>query len=184
MVGQSIARIGDRDGCTTTGAGLLYAEQGLGDALQCLRYVGLATVKGVSFQALQPCSRLEGVPLALSPLPVGDLLVTARIIAGLDVVVSVDTTIVHLAGLLGEPTLLLNRYAGDWRWAAASAFPAEAAASPGALERSVWYPSVRIVRQPAPEGDVPSWHHPLATAACWLEQAVLCKEQGGCSHEL
>nr|WP_276534912.1 tetratricopeptide repeat protein [Acetobacter lovaniensis] len=145
---------------------------------------GLAAVKGVSFQALQPCSRLEDVPLPLSPLPAGDLLATARIIAGLDVVVSVDTMVVHLAGLLGKPTLLLNRYAGDWRWAAASVFPAGAGASPCALERSVWYPSVRIVRQPAPEGDVPSWHHPLATAARWLEQAVLCKEQGGCSHEL
>jgi hypothetical protein len=145
---------------------------------------GLSAVKGVSFQALQPCSRLEDVPLPLSPLPAGDLLATARLITGLDVVVSVDTMIVHLAGLLGKPTLLLNRYAGDWRWAAASTLPAGGTASPGALERSVWYPSVWIVRQPAPEGDVPSWHHPLATAAHWLEQAVLCKEQGGCSHEL
>jgi Flp pilus assembly protein TadD len=145
---------------------------------------GLTAVKGVSFQALQPCSRLEDVPLPLSPLPAGDLLATARLIAGLDVVVSVDTMIVHLAGLLGKPTLLLNRYAGDWRWAAASTLPAGGMVFPGALERSVWYPSVRIVRQPAPEGDVPSWHHPLATAAHWLEQAVLCKEQGGCSHEL
>ena len=139
----------------------------------------LSKTEGVCFQALQPCTHIGEVPIPLGPLPAGDMLVTARLVAGLDVVLSVDTMVIHLAGLLGKPALLLDRYGGDWRWAAGSVvLSAAAGMPPGALERSLWYPSVQIVRQPAPEGDTPSWSHPLAMARRWLEQT----EQGSCSH--
>ncbi len=61
---------------------------------------------------------------------------TAALIAALDLVITVDTSIAHLAGALGRPVWLLNRFNTDWRW----------------LENrtdSPWYPTMRIFRQPA-----------------------------------
>jgi len=62
---------------------------------------------------------------------------TARVIAGLDLIVSVDTSVAHLAGALGKPAWLLLPFAPDWRWL---------------LQRndSPWYPTMRIYRQPKP----------------------------------
>jgi hypothetical protein len=67
---------------------------------------------------------------------------TAALLMQLDLVVTVDTSIAHLAGALGRPVWILLPYAADWRWL---------------VERSdsPWYPSARLYRQPAP-GDWPS----------------------------
>jgi ADP-heptose:LPS heptosyltransferase len=65
-----------------------------------------------------------------------DLLDTAALIAQLDLVISVDTVIVHMAGALGKPVWLLNRYESEWRWLTEG-------------ETSPWYPTVRVFRQPA-----------------------------------
>ena len=62
---------------------------------------------------------------------------TAALIAGLDLVITVDTMVAHLAGTLGRPTWLLLKHQADWRWMD------ERADSP-------WYPSMRLFRQPAP----------------------------------
>jgi hypothetical protein len=72
-----------------------------------------------------------------------DVYDTAQVIAGLDLVVSVDTLTAHLAGSLGVPTLLLQRYAREWRWS-------------GDGEETLWYPSVRQITQSQPKewGDV------------------------------
>jgi hypothetical protein len=61
---------------------------------------------------------------------------TAGLIMNLDVVISVDTSTAHLAGALGKPTWILNRYDTCWRWL---------------LERedSPWYGSVKLYRQAA-----------------------------------
>ncbi|HTV96606.1 MAG TPA: tetratricopeptide repeat-containing glycosyltransferase family protein [Steroidobacteraceae bacterium] len=66
-----------------------------------------------------------------------DLAETAALIEQLDLVISVDTSIAHLAGALGKPVWILNRYDTCWRWL---------------LERSdsPWYPAARIYRQPRP----------------------------------
>lgn len=63
-----------------------------------------------------------------------DLLDTAALVEQLDLVISVDTAVVHLAGALGRPVWLLNRFVSDWRWM---------------LDRedSPWYPTMRIFRQ-------------------------------------
>lgn len=61
---------------------------------------------------------------------------TARWIARMDAVISVDTAVAHLAGMLGVPTLLLLRFAGDRRW--------------GLEDTTPWYPSVRLIRQRVP----------------------------------
>ena len=66
-----------------------------------------------------------------------DILDTAALVEGLDLVITVDTAVAHLAGALGKPVWLLNRFASEWRWL---------------LERSdsPWYPSMKIFRQPRP----------------------------------
>ncbi|HEX3349877.1 MAG TPA: tetratricopeptide repeat protein, partial [Acetobacteraceae bacterium] len=101
----------------------------------------LAAVDGVSFVSLQkgtPAAQAAQPPPGLKlidPMPdVRDFADTAAIIAGLDAVVSVDTSVVHLAGALGKRVLMLDRYDGCWRWLA------------GRTD-SPWYPTMRIFRQ-------------------------------------
>jgi len=66
---------------------------------------------------------------------------TADEIEGLDLVISVDTAVAHLAGAMGRPVWLLNRKATDWRWHLD-------------LDTSPWYPSMRIFRQE----EFMAWH--------------------------
>ena len=63
-----------------------------------------------------------------------DFLDTAAVIEQLDLVISVDTAVAHLAGAMGKPVWMLNRFESEWRWM---------------LERedSPWYPTMRIFRQ-------------------------------------
>jgi tetratricopeptide (TPR) repeat protein len=70
------------------------------------------------------------------PLPSGTQLVdTAALIAELDLIVTVDTGIAHLAGALAKPTWMLIPFAPDWRWQLGR-------------QDSPWYPTLRIFRQP------------------------------------
>lgn len=68
---------------------------------------------------------------------VNNFLDTAKIVAQLDLVISVDTSVAHLAGALGKPVWVPLRYAGDWRY-------------PRGMETSPWYPSMRLFWQEAP----------------------------------
>ena len=63
-----------------------------------------------------------------------DFLDTARVVSSLDLVISVDTAIAHLAGAMGKPVWLLNRASSEWRWG---------------WKRTVspWYPTMRIFNQ-------------------------------------
>jgi len=62
---------------------------------------------------------------------------TAGLMAGLDVVISVDSAPAHLAGALGRPTWLLLFHAAEWRWLMGR-------------EDSPWYPTARLFRQAVP----------------------------------
>lgn len=62
---------------------------------------------------------------------------TAAIIAGLDLLVTVDTSVAHLAGALGKPLWILLSHNPDWRWLRGR-------------DDSPWYPSARLFRQSAP----------------------------------
>jgi hypothetical protein len=62
---------------------------------------------------------------------------TAAVISGLDLIITVDTAVAHLAGALGKPVWVLLSFAADWRWL---------------LDRddSPWYPTMRLFRQKTP----------------------------------
>ena len=79
----------------------------------------------------------------------------AALVELLDLVISVDTSVVHVAGALDSPTLLLLDAGHDWRWPTSGA-------------ESRWYPSVRIVRQPA-RGD---WAGAIELAESEIERLV------------
>jgi Flp pilus assembly protein TadD len=66
-----------------------------------------------------------------------DLAATAGLIAGLDLVISVDTAVAHLAGVMGKPVWLLVPFAPEWRWL-------------GGRDDSPWYPTARLFRQKQP----------------------------------
>jgi hypothetical protein len=112
----------------------------------------LAAVPGVSFVCLQK-GAIDAPPIAMpdwtGELP--DLAATASLIMALDLVISVDTAVAHLAGALGRPVWLLNRFDTCWRWGAEGA---------GCL----WYPTLRQFRQAVP-GD---WTGPVLQVAAAL----------------
>jgi Flp pilus assembly protein TadD len=99
----------------------------------------LAAVPGLWFVSLQkgPAAaqaREAGFDLIDVMDDVTDFADTAAIVANLDLVISVDTSIVHLAGALGKPVFLLDRYDNCRRWLSGR-------------EDSPWYPTLRIFRQ-------------------------------------
>jgi Tfp pilus assembly protein PilF len=85
---------------------------------------------------------------------IGDFADTAAAMAALDLVIAVDTAAAHLAGALGRPVWLLNRYDTCWRWLRDR-------------DDSPWYPTLRQFRQPAP-GD---WVSVIARVAAALRAA-------------
>jgi tetratricopeptide (TPR) repeat protein len=88
--------------------------------------------------AAAPLRALPGVrSLDRAATGAQDLEDTAEILRGLEKVITVDTSVGHLAGAMGKPCWLLLPYKGDWRWLT------------GRTD-SPWYPSIRIFRQPAP----------------------------------
>ncbi|MGI4744646.1 MAG: tetratricopeptide repeat protein [Janthinobacterium lividum] len=117
----------------------------------------LGGVPGVSFISLQQGEAArenppDGMVLARPPAPLADLGATAALIEQLDLVVSVDTAIVHLAGALGRPVWLLNRFGGDWRWQDGFTGPDGS---------SLWYPSLRQFRQQEPLAPSLAWQDPI-----------------------
>jgi len=104
-------------------------------------FAGLA---GVTFYSLQLDNEMSGggdvrrdFCLVDHTAEIREFSDTAALIANLDLVLSIDTGVAHLAGALGKETWVLLPYAADWRWM---------------LERddSPWYPNMRLFRQERP----------------------------------
>jgi Flp pilus assembly protein TadD len=117
-------------------AGKSYPDPGRSCPAELL--APLAEIDGVSLYSLQ-----VGWDGAL-PLPMSDLtgLIqnfgdTAALISLLDLVITVDTAVAHLAGALGTATWVMLPYAADWRWMT------------GRVD-SPWYPTMRLFRQALP----------------------------------
>ncbi|MGC8494102.1 MAG: tetratricopeptide repeat protein [Syntrophobacteraceae bacterium] len=101
---------------------------------------------------------LESMPrLARIGEELSDFADAAALIENLDMVLSVDSAIAHLAGALGKPTWIVLRHSGEWRWF---------------LERhdSPWYPTARLFRQKSP-GD---WAGVVADLVREVGSAAAC----------
>lgn len=104
----------------------------------------LNDVAGVEFFSLQiDTSNTSGLPSAFNDkltdltAEIDDFHDTAALVANLDLVITVDTALAHLAGAMGKPVWLMLPALSDWRW----------------LEKrddSPWYPTMRLFRQPEP----------------------------------
>lgn len=103
-------------------------------------------------------ARLHALPGAtsLSPEATGarDFQDTADLIARLDLVISVDTAVAHLAGAMGKPVWVLVPFVADWRWPDRSPNP--------------WYPSARIFRQ----GEDLDWAPVVAAVEAQVQAGV------------
>jgi len=108
------------------------------------RFLCLADIPGVALYSLQkglrtPDIETTGAEALVQDLgsQLNDFAETAALLPQLDLIVSVDTAIVHLAGAIGIPTFLLLPFTPDWRWL-------------NCREDTPWYPSLRLFRQPKP----------------------------------
>lgn len=125
----------------------------------------LADIKGVSFYCLQKGGTTQA-QLAKAPFKIvnlgesidtahGAFMDTAALMKQMDLVISVDTSIAHLAGALGVPSWILLPYIADVRWMAKT-------------NNSIWYPSLQLFRQPK-AGD---WQTPIAAIKQKLQAMV------------
>lgn len=126
----------------------------------------LAGIPGVTFISLQkrdgsstalPTAVVEGILMFDTTSMLNDFADTAALIQNLDLIVSADTAVAHLAGALGKPVWFLSRYEGEWRW-----LPPHT--------DSPWYPTMRIFWQQQP-GD---WSDPMARVASELWKMAHC----------
>jgi Flp pilus assembly protein TadD len=144
---------------------IFYA--GVAKSMTLAQLAPLARVRDVVFYSLQ-----KGEPgrEAARPPPgmrlvdlageLGDFADSAALIEALDLVISVDTAAVHVAGALGKPVWNLVKYHACWRWLRGRS-------------DSPWYPTMRLFRQPDP-GD---WSSVVEEAAEAL-QTLASKRQG------
>ncbi len=111
-------------------------------------FAPLAQIPGLTLVSLQKQQQSQTPTVAPPAMPLidftpelSDFADTANLIAALDLVISVDTAVAHLAGAIGKPTWILLSRPGHWLWL---------------LDRTdtPWYDSMKLLRQKTP-GD---WH--------------------------
>ena len=104
-------------------------------------FEGMAKIPGVSLYGLQKDKYPEWTDVELDQVltrDLGDALFdfadTAALVANMDLVITVDTAVAHLAGAMGKPTWVILPLNADWRWMRQG-------------ETSAWYPSMTLFRQ-------------------------------------
>lgn len=108
----------------------------------------LSEIEGISLYSLQQLDGVEQLNNVPSYINIhvfdknfdktnGSFMDTAAVMCQMDLIISVDTAIAHLAGALGRPIWLMLPFATDWRWIAHRT-------------TSDWYPTMRIFQQPNP----------------------------------
>ncbi|MGC2124123.1 MAG: tetratricopeptide repeat-containing glycosyltransferase family protein [Xanthobacteraceae bacterium] len=115
------------------------------------RFATMFSIPGVDFVSLQKevgddqAAILQHFNVIQLGQEFTDFVDTAAVVAMLDIVVSVDTSVAHLAGAMGKATAVLIPFAPDWRWM---------------LHRtdSPWYPTMRLYRQ----STIHDWSEPIA----------------------
>ena len=151
--------------------GLVWAGAPRGDVLsqaemdrrRSMKLAGLAPVSHIAGTRLVSLQEgAAGAQVAATGLPIFDAMSdmadfadTAALTAACDLVISVDTAMVHLAGSLDVPVWLMDRFDGCWRWGKG-------------VERSPWYPKLRLFRQDAPGG----WDGVVRRVAATLDAAL------------
>ncbi len=119
-----------------------------GDRLRSMAFAKLAPLFGLQGAAFYSLQVGQDLPVEAKPFLDSGLLVdlaprigsfadTAALVSQLDLVISVDTALVHLAGALGKPAWVLLPFAPDWRWLLTR-------------QDSPWYPTLTLFRQPRP----------------------------------
>lgn len=134
----------------------------------------LSRITGICWYSLQKNTHEGPSPDAqsewLNPLGphLADFTDTAAAIANMDLVLTIDTAVAHLAGAMGKPVWVLLPYIADWRWF---------------LDRSdsPWYPTMRLFRQTAP-GD---WQTPLMKIVKTLKYMLeTCTKKSAASEQI
>lgn len=100
-------------------------------------WAGLIATPGVTWHSLNVGigeMDIDRTGLPIQKHSFDDYHQTAEMIAALDLVISVDTSVVHLAGAMGKPAWVLVASSPDWRWMREG-------------ETTFWYPSLRLFRQ-------------------------------------
>jgi tetratricopeptide (TPR) repeat protein len=120
----------------------------------------LTSLRGVKFVSLQlgpQTSELAGSGLRVEQLidESCDIADTAAAIVNLDLVISVDTMVAHLAGALGKPVWMFVPFSPDWRWRLTG-------------HESLWYPTMWLFRQNA----LGEWRDVVEAVAAELECQV------------
>jgi hypothetical protein len=130
-------------------------------------FAPLAGIANVTFYSLQkgpPAAQASSPPPGMKLIALGeelhDFADTAALLEVLDLLISVDTSVVHLAGALARPVWTLLAAGPDWRWL---------------LDRadSPWYPTMRLFRQPSPG----AWPPMMAQVAAELQKLVAARKQ-------
>lgn len=140
---RRIGNQGFRIGIAWQGNPRSKADRGRSVGLEHFKaFSAIQNVRLISLQVADGAEQLGGVPGGLRVETLGDgfdegpdgFIDTAAVIANLDLVVTVDTSIAHLAAALGKPTWVALKYSPDWRWLLGRS-------------DSPWYPTVRLFRQ-------------------------------------
>jgi len=130
------------------------------------QFAPLAKIKNITFYSLQKLDdyqQLTNIPQGMNfqhfgpdfDRKHGSFMDSAAIIKSLDLVITVDTCLAHLAGALGKPVWMFLPYAPDCRWHLNT-------------QKTAWYPTMTMFRQTKPQ----SWDEAIQTVANTLDETV------------